>query len=239
MIGIYKITNAIDGKIYIGQTNNNKYRWYCHIRELKQNKHNNNHLQYAWNKYGESNFNFEMIEILTNDRQKLNDRETFWLNYYIKKIGRKNMYNLGPTGNINTMSEESRKKLSEKLKLYCKNNPEKIRKRNSGHIPYNKGKKGLYKATKETKDKISKEFLGRIWVNDGENDYLIKKKNMKPNYRYGRLLKLGKKIKYDGKEYFKRDFASMLGITYKALCRRLERNMSIEEIVNHKNNYVL
>lgn len=62
--GIYKITNIINGKFYIGSTATLGFdkRWKSHINLLRTNKHQNAHLQNAWNKYGEKQFLFEIIE---------------------------------------------------------------------------------------------------------------------------------------------------------------------------------
>ena len=54
--GIYKIENIINGKLYVGSTNNYIGRRNTHICELKNNKHVNRHLQSAWNKFKENNF---------------------------------------------------------------------------------------------------------------------------------------------------------------------------------------
>ena len=59
---IYRIRNKIDDKIYIGSTKVPKKREYQHFYSLKNNNHCNKHLQSAWNKYGESNFVFEILE---------------------------------------------------------------------------------------------------------------------------------------------------------------------------------
>lgn len=62
MIGIYKIINKVDGKCYYGSSKNIEKRWLRHINELNKNKHINILLQRAWNKYGEDNFLFEIVE---------------------------------------------------------------------------------------------------------------------------------------------------------------------------------
>ena len=49
MIGIYKIYNNLDNKVYIGQTKNLEKRFSQHIDHLRRNKHFNNHLQNAYN----------------------------------------------------------------------------------------------------------------------------------------------------------------------------------------------
>ena len=80
MIGIYKIENKVNGKCYIGQSINIKRRWEIHRSELKNNTHYNQYLQKAWNKYGENNFNFSIIEEC--DHNKLDEREMFWVKQY-------------------------------------------------------------------------------------------------------------------------------------------------------------
>ena len=71
---IYVINNKISNKKYIGQTiKYYKKRWSNHINLLKNNKHNNNHLQNSWNKYGEENFEFILLHELIFDNE--NDRK--------------------------------------------------------------------------------------------------------------------------------------------------------------------
>lgn len=68
--GVYKIENIINGKIYIGSTSRLGFtrRWYSHLKMLRKNKHYNQYLQASWNKHGENNFKFEIIErCLPND----------------------------------------------------------------------------------------------------------------------------------------------------------------------------
>ena len=60
--GIYKIVNKVDGKYYIGSSTNIRRRWWDHKYALRHNKHDNPYLQYAWNKYGETNFQFLLVE---------------------------------------------------------------------------------------------------------------------------------------------------------------------------------
>ena len=62
--GVYKIVNSTNDKCYIGSTATLgfKKRWWSHRTKLRMNKHFNQHLQYSWNKYGEQNFRFEIVE---------------------------------------------------------------------------------------------------------------------------------------------------------------------------------
>ncbi len=61
--GIYEILNTVNGKRYIGQSQNMKNRWTTHRRELRKGVHSNPKLQRAWNKCGEVAFKF--LPILT------------------------------------------------------------------------------------------------------------------------------------------------------------------------------
>ena len=71
--GIYKIENILDGKIYIGSSKNLKQRLNSHKRELKNNKHVNKRLQNAYNKYGDNNFYYEIVEFV--EESSLLERE--------------------------------------------------------------------------------------------------------------------------------------------------------------------
>jgi len=77
--GIYKICNLVNGKIYVGQTVNLHHRKDQHISALKTVKHSNPHLQSAWNKYGDSMFEFSILEVC--HFAQLNERENFWIEF--------------------------------------------------------------------------------------------------------------------------------------------------------------
>ena len=77
MVGIYKITNLINGKIYIGQSNNIE-------RRLKEHRYKTENsdipVDRAIGKYGEKNFTFAVLEETTTEQ--LDARETYWIKYY-------------------------------------------------------------------------------------------------------------------------------------------------------------
>jgi len=63
--GVYEIRNKVDGKKYIGSTTMSFTKRIEHHRcLLKSNTHKNAHLQRAWNKYGEDNFEFNILEVV-------------------------------------------------------------------------------------------------------------------------------------------------------------------------------
>ena len=68
MVGIYKIVNKKNNKVYIGQSVNIKQRWALHKSELRNKYHENVYLQNAWNKYGKDNFIFEPITLVQKKR---------------------------------------------------------------------------------------------------------------------------------------------------------------------------
>lgn len=65
--GIYKIINKVNGKFYLGSSKDIDKRWERHLYQLRSNRHHSIHLQRAWTKYGESNFSFEVMQILPSD----------------------------------------------------------------------------------------------------------------------------------------------------------------------------
>jgi group I intron endonuclease len=110
--GIYKITNTVNNKIYIGCASNIRTRVNGHLYDLRKNIHKNSYLQKSWNKYGESVFIFETHELC--NIEDLHMREHFWvttLDCLNKSIG----YNLKPTdpNGCSIHSEETREKLRQ------------------------------------------------------------------------------------------------------------------------------
>lgn len=109
---IYKITNTVNGKCYIGQTCQKlSYRYSDHIWRLKNDCHTNLHLQRSWNKHTKHAFKFELITEGTS-KEELNLLEIAWiaeLNSADMNFG----YNKEFGGNkYKTCNEETRIKLS-------------------------------------------------------------------------------------------------------------------------------
>jgi len=88
--GIYSVVNILNNKKYIGCSISIQTRWKTHKKLLNNNKHPNQHLQGAWNKYGKENFLFSIIEIC--DKSLFVERETFWIEFY-SSINEKFGYN--------------------------------------------------------------------------------------------------------------------------------------------------
>lgn len=81
--GIYKITNLINNKSYIGKTNNFNRREKDHFRLAftENHKEYNKALYQAIRKYGKENFIFEIVEQL-EDYSIAGKREQYWISFY-------------------------------------------------------------------------------------------------------------------------------------------------------------
>lgn len=153
--GIYIIGFNKSKKVYVGSTSAKgrfiksgfSLRWKHHLYRLKKGIHEKK-LQNAYNKYGEKNIFFEIIE-LCEEKEKI-EKENFWINFYNSY---KNGYN----------SQEKAEPTIEKLNKY-KSKIKKIRKEKSSNIEniildlYNKGLSNLEisKIAKLNKNTITK-----------------------------------------------------------------------------------
>ena len=175
---IYVFTNKINGKQYVGQSENPNERYKQHKKDSKNKKHTNIIFYNAISKYGIDNFDFKIIE--TNiPIDKINDSEKYW----IKTLNsmKPNGYNMtdggeGTHGYKHT--EESKCKMSELKKekykgennpLYGKHHSEETKEKISN------GNKGKVR-TKEMKEKISinnAKNKKTIFVNINNNECLV------------------------------------------------------------------
>ena len=149
-IGIYKIISP-SGKIYIGQSVNIRSRKYNH--KYKSNKQKGPKLHNSFMKYGFENHIFEVIEECSIEL--LNERETYWKQYYLDQVNGDwnkvlfcELYDRGG----GPRSEETKKKISES---------------NKGKIvsEYTREKKRISmlgkKVSLDTKVKMSKAAMGK------------------------------------------------------------------------------
>lgn len=109
--GIYTITNKVNGKLYVGFSLDILYRFKNHKYKLRRGIHHSCSLQNAWNKYGEENFDFEVLEEC--EERFLASQEHYWVNM-LRCYSTENGYNEKPTdpnGRLR-MSEQAKQKLS-------------------------------------------------------------------------------------------------------------------------------
>lgn len=109
--GIYKIENTVNGKCYIGQSEDIGRRIQTHFRALRSGAHYNKHLQSAWDKYGEDAFD---VQVVTEcDPRDLDETEIRYIREYNAFA---NGYNMGVGGNSNRgwhHTEESKQKMRD------------------------------------------------------------------------------------------------------------------------------
>lgn len=88
--GIYQIENQINRKCYVGSAINVQRRWQAHLSALRRGQHGNRHLQRAFDRYGESAFEFSILEHV-EDSVQLISREQRYLDILSPE------YNIAPT----------------------------------------------------------------------------------------------------------------------------------------------
>lgn len=112
--GIYGIKNKINEKVYVGQTSERFLRRFWHHQwKLRNNSHDNMYLQNSWNKYGENNFEYFVIEVV-NDSSLLDELEIKYIDYY-KKLNKSYNMLLGGGGRRGfPLSDNAKKIIGEK-----------------------------------------------------------------------------------------------------------------------------
>lgn len=197
---IYKITNLINGKIYIGQTVQSlKKRWNQHCCSKRAAK---SLLNMAIVKYGRENFEIKEIGG-ANSLTELNYQE--WLLIHLNKCKTPNGYNInnggGGTGHLKEdikdkirkanigreQSQETRKKIGKASKVmwgnFTEEQKQKIKENLDKIRPSQKGRK----RSLETRKKISKASKGRKWTKKQRVNTLKAKIGLK--YKNARAVK--------------------------------------------------
>ena len=118
--GIYQIKNLINGKIYYGSSADINERWNDHKNNLLLNKHSNDHLQKAYNKYSIADFEYTIIKPCPPIKDILLFHEQLYLDWYWDHG--KTCYNIAKnacapmTGRKHT--EEAKRKISDSGKTW-------------------------------------------------------------------------------------------------------------------------
>lgn len=143
--GIYQVRNTISGKSYIGSAVKLELRKIHHFGGYCSSRY----LQNAMHKYGKDKFVFEVLE-LVSDPVRLVEREQFWLDKALAEG--KVLYNIALVAGSSLGVKQPPR--SEKWRKF-------ISRVNTGRIAWNKGRKGLYQATEETRKLLSLSLQGK------------------------------------------------------------------------------
>jgi len=163
--GIYQIKNVINGNAYIGQSVELNRRSHDHFQRLKNNKHENGHLQNAFKKYGKENFVFDILLYC----------EPFELTRYEQKIVDilEPQYNIckecvdSPKGIKRTEESKLKMSLAANGRKHTEETKRKISLANKGRKVSEEGRYNMSVArtghvmSEEKKQKISKSLTGR------------------------------------------------------------------------------
>lgn len=113
IIGIYAIKNSDDGKVYIGQSVDVEFRLCNHFSKLKWNRHDNEHMQRAFNK-NPGAFSWEII--CECKEEQLDELEIKYIREY-ESTNPENGYNRSYGGQLeHRATEETKRKMSDSKK---------------------------------------------------------------------------------------------------------------------------
>lgn len=157
LCGIYKITNNVNWKVYVGQSINIMARWKDHINTLNRGDSRCTLLQRAWNKYGQENFTFEILELCSED--VLDEIEIKYINFYDACNTNKG-YNIESGGNqCKHLSDKTKRKIGDanRGRRHSEESKKQMSKSRTGEG------NGMYKKqhSEETKKKISDAKKGK------------------------------------------------------------------------------
>ena len=156
MIGIYKIENTINKKVYIGQSRNIERRWKEELRGQL-----NDHLMKSFNKYGIDKFSFSVL--CECKEPELNDLEIKYITEY-NACDKKHGYNLTLGGNGGCWLEELKEKASIRMtgngnNFYGKHHSEKtLKKLSEGRT----GKKHWHYGGANSQETKAKQSVSKI-----------------------------------------------------------------------------
>lgn len=170
---IYKATNLINGKVYIGQTTNSLEQ---RVKQHFFKKDDGTYFHNALKKYGQDGFKWDIID-QANNEDELSKKEIYWIAYYESFTDKSKGYNSTSGGETSkSISEEVRLKISikNKGKVITAEHREKLRQAFIGRNVSNETREKISKAVKgekngmfgrkytdEEKEKISQKSSGR------------------------------------------------------------------------------
>lgn len=167
MYYIYRITNKINGKTYIGQ------HMYKDLNDGYMGS--GKRLRAAQAKYGIENFKKEILVFNVSKKEHIDLLEKTFITAEREKVGAENCYNIadgGEGGYTGPRSEETKKRMSERMKgntwnkgrKLSEEHKKKISESGKGKTPWNKGMPGTWLGrhhSEESKKKMSEARKGK------------------------------------------------------------------------------
>ena len=236
-VGIYRITNVINGKHYIGSSLNVEKRLVQHSGDLERDGHVNPHLQSSWGKYGKNSFTFKIL--LYCDKKNLLFFEQKAIKEY-KTLDNAHGYNCRPAERCDLTGSNYKKWIKRKSDAAKgrKCSPEtkkKLSKSHIGQIISNETRKKISKALRgrkisiKQKQKLLKSLIGRK-VSDET------RKKMSEAQRGAKSHK-ARPVVADGKQYPAVVIAARdLMVHVETIRRRIKKNKRGYCYVNKKEN---
>jgi len=179
--GIYKITNTITGKVYIGSSKNIAGRWKTHLQMLRSKSHHAVRLQTSWNRYGFKNHAFRVIEFCS--LKSILKREQHYLDRY-KAYDKDHGYNVSHKAGSKRKyhwTKEERKIISDRVTALSQNPDHKKKLVLAGKKPWlrrgyrkmqSEAHKG-YVTPESTKRKLSKALKGRTFTEETTKKFVL------------------------------------------------------------------
>ena len=157
--GIYYIVNKVNGHKYVGSSADIERRWKRHKCMLREDCHDNSHLQAAWNKYGEDAFDFKIMAYTDSDKAVV--LEDFMLQNYFDRFE----YNIAKSATAPFLgrehSEETKQKMSEAMsgRTFSEEHKQKMSKSHIGKTFSEEHKRKISEANKRAWAKKKQQEL--------------------------------------------------------------------------------
>jgi len=179
-MGVYKLVNKINEKMYVGSTTDLEKREKDHFRDLKANIHRNHKLQEGYDEFGKDAFTFIIIKII-EDENLLLPTEQYWIDFYESytddgyNIASHAGNSIGVVASLETRNRQRQAKLGKKLSEENRESFCKARKRGIEHPKAVLTEEQVYKIRELTKQGIGGMAIARIYGIGKSTVYHIQK----------------------------------------------------------------